>query len=113
MLHFVGSSEKIRRESFTEDFEGHPETVFHATFGNRWYTWAFNSDYWSTFENPAFGFEWREQTSSGNQRASKWESISDMESDDEEDISIGSSSDRMILGLPLSGPLKMEDVKSA
>ncbi|OWM76397.1 uncharacterized protein LOC116211296 [Punica granatum] len=111
--HYKKMKRKIRRESFTEDFEGHPETIFHATFGNRWYTWSFNSEQSSTFENPAFGFEWRERGSSRNQRASRWESISDVESDDEEEISIGSSSDRTILGLPPRGPLKLEDVKSA
>ncbi|KAK4774019.1 hypothetical protein SAY87_029038 [Trapa incisa] len=111
--HYKKMKRKIRRESFTEDLDGQPETIFHATFGNRWYTWSFNSEYSSTFEDPSFGFEWRESTSSGNQRTSKWESISDVESDDEEEISIGSSSDRTILGLPPRGPLKIEDVKSA
>ncbi|KAK4781018.1 hypothetical protein SAY87_017124 [Trapa incisa] len=112
MLQLIGSSRKIRRGSFNEDFEVQPETIFHAAISNRWYTWAFNWERSSTFENPS-GFEWRDNSSSGNQRTSKWESISDMESDDEEEIFTGSSSDRTMLGLPPIGPLKMEDVKSA
>ncbi|KAB5511938.1 hypothetical protein DKX38_028966 [Salix brachista] len=30
---------KLREESSAED-SGEPETVFHATFGSRWYTWS-------------------------------------------------------------------------
>ncbi|CAL0327575.1 unnamed protein product [Lupinus luteus] len=99
---------KIRRESFTEEIDGHPEQVFHATFGNRWYTWSFNNMKEPSSEHSTSGFEWKQHSS----RTNKWKSASDIESDDDS-CYVGSSSDRTILGLPPTGPLKIEDVKNA
>ncbi|XVE83291.1 hypothetical protein DITRI_Ditri16bG0076400 [Diplodiscus trichospermus] len=99
---------RSRRESFSEDFD-HPETIFQATFGNKWYTWSFKGD---SFQNSESGFEWREKSGWTNQRTKEWETTSETESDDEL-YAVGSSSDRAILGLPLTGPLKIEDVKNA
>ncbi|KAJ1429713.1 DnaJ domain containing protein [Sesbania bispinosa] len=99
---------KIRRESFFEDFDGNPEQIFQATFGNRWYTWSF-SNLKGSSEYSTSGFEWREHSD----RTNKWKSTSDAESDDDGSCSVGSSSDRSILGLPPTGPLKIEDVKTA
>ncbi|KAE9587330.1 hypothetical protein Lal_00004516 [Lupinus albus] len=99
---------KIRRESFTEEIDGHPEQVFHATFGNRWYTWSFNNMKGPYSEHSTSGFEWKRHSS----RTNKWKSASDIESDDDS-CCVGSSSDRTILGLPPTGPLKIEDVKNA
>lgn len=101
---------KLKRESFSDD-ENHPETIFHATYGKRWYTWSFNSQRDSSFQDSASGFEWREH-SSWKDRSKRWENSSDIESDDEQ-CTIGSCSDRKILGLPSTGPLKTEDVKKA
>ncbi|XP_050208317.1 uncharacterized protein LOC126657648 [Mercurialis annua] len=102
------SRSKSRKESFSEDDD--PETMFQATFGNRWYTWSFNA---SSFQRSTFGFEWREEHSNQtHHRNKKWNSRSDTESDDEP-CSIGSCHDRRILGLPANGPLKIEDVKNA
>ncbi|KAK7350860.1 hypothetical protein VNO77_09874 [Canavalia gladiata] len=99
---------KIRRESFSEDFDGHHEQIFHATFGNRWYTWSFNN--WrGGSEHSTSGFEWREHSN----RTNKWKTASDAENDDDDMCCVGSSSDRTILGLPSTGPLKIEDVKNA
>ncbi|XP_020535954.1 uncharacterized protein LOC105636607 isoform X2 [Jatropha curcas] len=99
---------KIRREGFCEDSDG-PETVFNATFGNRWYTWSFHK---STFQGSTSGFEWREQPNWTKHRDEESDVGSETESDSE-CCSVGSSDDRVMLGLPPSGPLRIEDVKNA
>ncbi|XP_030543813.1 uncharacterized protein LOC115750527 isoform X2 [Rhodamnia argentea] len=103
---------KFRRESFSEDLDDYPETVFQATFGNRWYTWSCNSRHSFTSENASSGFQWKENFKWGNRRTREWETASETELDDES-IRIGSVSDRKMLGLPTTGPLKIEDVKNA
>ncbi|XP_004502898.1 uncharacterized protein [Cicer arietinum] len=107
------TTRKIRRESFCEDVDGHPEQIFQATFGNRWYTWSFSNMRGSSSEQSTYGFEWRENAS----RTNKWKTASDDENDDNDkddnSCCVGSSSDRTILGLPPTGPLKIEDVKNA
>ena len=105
-------SGKIRKESFSEEFDDHSETIFQATFGNRWYTWSFGNWQGSSFENSTSGFQWREDPNWTKSRTRKWERESDIESDDES-CYVGSCSDRTILGLPPTGPLKIEDVKNA
>ncbi|KAA3473491.1 DnaJ subfamily B member 6 [Gossypium australe] len=103
---------KFRRESFSDDFD-HPERIFQAKFGNKWYTWSSGGD--KSFKNPDSGFEWREKSGWTNQRTKEWENTSDSESESEEEKSydVGSCSDREILGLPRAGPIKIEDVKNA
>ncbi|KAI6699770.1 hypothetical protein NL676_014094 [Syzygium grande] len=64
---------KFRRESFCEDLDDHPETVFQATFRNRWYTWSFNLRQSSAFENASSGFQWRDDINWGNRRIKEWE----------------------------------------
>ncbi|KAF7840066.1 chaperone DnaJ domain protein [Senna tora] len=113
---------KIRRESFCEDFDGHPETIFHATFGNRSSTWSFCDWRGSSFGNSTSGFDHRRErehsnwTNRSNTRNRKWINESDAETEDDDVdscCSVGLLSDRTILGLPPSGPLKIEDVKNA
>ncbi|XP_039002861.1 uncharacterized protein LOC120129426 [Hibiscus syriacus] len=102
---------KLKRESFSEEFD-HPERIFQAKFGSKWYTWSSGEGH--SFKNPESGFEWREKSGWTNQRTRGWEGASDAESDeDDEPYSVGSCSDREILGLPQTGPLKIEDVKNA
>lgn len=108
---FITYSGKIKRESFSEDFDS--ETMFHATFGNRCYTWSFRNRQGPSCENSTSGFEWREHSDWTNSRSRKWKSASDAESDNDDSCCVGSSSDRTILGLPPVGPLKIEDVKNA
>ncbi|KAK4264806.1 hypothetical protein QN277_025936 [Acacia crassicarpa] len=86
---------KIRRESFCEDKDG-PDTIYCARREREHSRWANRS------------------------RTRKWtlasddESASDVESDDDiHSCRVGLLSDRTILGLPLTGPLKVEDVKKA
>lgn len=107
---------KIRRHSFCEEEpDGQPEQIFHATFGSRSYTWSFCNTNGSSSKHSTYGFEWREHTNKTN--TNKWKSASDDEDDgndkDDDSCRVGSSSDRTILGLPPTGPLKIEDVKIA
>lgn len=99
------------KSDFEEDFNVHPETIFQAAFGKRCYTWSFNSRHDSSFKDSSSGFEWRENPS-WKHRSKSWGSSSESESDDVS-YTIGSCSDRTILGLPPAGPLKIEDVKKA
>ncbi|XP_022752259.1 uncharacterized protein LOC111300988 [Durio zibethinus] len=96
-------------ESFSDDCD-HPDTIFEATFGNKWYTWSPRGDY--SFQTSESGFEWRENSGWTNQRTKEWETTSETESEDEL-YAVGTHSDRAILGLPPTGPLKIEDVKNA
>ncbi|XAR62319.1 hypothetical protein NMG60_11017039 [Bertholletia excelsa] len=110
--HHKKMRRKFKRESFSYDSDEHPDTIFQATFGNRWYTWSFKSWKESYFQNSTNEFEWRDNANWTNSRDRKWCNESDIESDDES-CDVGSSSDRIILGLPTKGPLKIEDVKNA
>ncbi|XP_058180477.1 uncharacterized protein LOC131298975 isoform X2 [Rhododendron vialii] len=103
---------KFRQESFSDDFDAHPERMFQAKFGNRWYTWSFKLGEESHNQTTANGFEWRDHTNWTNSKYRDWRNTSDIESDDELCV-VGSSADRTILGLPPKGPLKIEDVKIA
>ncbi|KAK4256765.1 hypothetical protein QN277_006449 [Acacia crassicarpa] len=108
---------KSKRETFSEDFDFDSETTFQATFGNRCYTWSFRNWQESFSEHSTSGFEWREHSNwtKSNSKTRKWKSASDAESDDDCDYScyVGSQSERNVLGLPSTGPLKLEDVKNA
>ncbi|TYH95438.1 hypothetical protein ES332_A12G105600v1 [Gossypium tomentosum] len=97
------------RKIFSNDFD-HPETIFHAVFGKKCYTWSFSGDF--TFRSSESGFEWREKSDWTNQRTEEWEPSSESELVDES-YAVGSCSDRAILGLPPTGRLKLEDVKKA
>ncbi|GAB4848288.1 hypothetical protein Ancab_002954 [Ancistrocladus abbreviatus] len=101
---------KFRREFFSED-DDHPETIFNATFGNRWYTWAFNSWHSSAFQSSTAGFHWKEDSTDRDDQYEESDT-SETKSDDEA-CYVGFHSDRRILGLPLNGPLAIEDVKNA
>ncbi|KAL2339410.1 hypothetical protein Fmac_007350 [Flemingia macrophylla] len=100
---------KIRRESFCEDIDDHPEQIFEATFGNRCYTWSFSNWRSASSKHSTSGFEWREHSNTTN----KWKNESDVEDDADDSCCVGSRLDRTTLGLPPTGPLKIEDVKNA
>lgn len=106
------NSGKFRQESFSDDFDAHPERIFQATIGNRCYTWSFKSWEESHNQTTTNGFEWRDRGNWNDSKYREWQNASDIESDDESYV-VGSSSDRTILGLPPKGPLKIEDVKIA
>lgn len=101
-----------RNPSFVED-DFDVESIFRSAFGgDRIFYWSFIND-----ENP----QWRSRDGFSNFRKSwKWrhqnenEYDSSTESESESDQSYsGLVSDRLALGLSASGPLKLEDVKTA
>nr|GEV85682.1 hypothetical protein [Tanacetum cinerariifolium] len=101
---------KSKKGSIYDDFDD-PGMHFRATFGNRQHSWSFQSWEESFYQSQTSGFKWREEPD----RRNKWRTISDDESDEDDDQPsvIGSHSDRTALGLPINGPLKIEDVKIA
>lgn len=102
---------KSKKGSIYDDFDDDPGTHFRATFGNRRYSWSFKSWEESFYQSQTSGFEWREESD----RRNKWRTISDDESDEDDDQPsvVGSHTDRIALGLPINGPLKIDDVKNA
>ncbi|GAB2294604.1 hypothetical protein Dimus_028803 [Dionaea muscipula] len=98
---------QLRKEKFVED-DDHGQTIFQARFGDRFYTWAFNS----SFQSSTTGFDWRRASTHTSREYEEWECDSETESDDEASHA-GCHSDRRTLGLPPNGPLKIEDVKNA
>lgn len=106
-----GNKRRKRKESFSTDYDVHPETIFQATFGNRCFTWTFRSWEDSNFQNHTYGFEWRDGSNQTSNRR-EWKT-SEADTDDDEAVAVGSYADRTTLGLPPRGPLKMEDVKNA
>lgn len=95
---------------YGEDDCGHPETIFEAVSGgHKGFTWSHAS--WENFHfnYSTSGCEWSNE--------SRWEKAGKRvwnESDVYDNASdVGSHSDRVTLGLPPTGPLKLDDVKSA
>lgn len=110
--HQKRNKSKPKKGNSFEEFEDDPGMHFQATFGNRWYSWSFKSWEESFSQSQTSGFEWREDSNGTNSR-SKWRTASDDESDDDKAYAIGSHSDRITLGLPTTGPLKIDEVKNA
>uniref|UniRef100_A0A1D1Y5S8 DnaJ subfamily A member 1 n=1 Tax=Anthurium amnicola TaxID=1678845 RepID=A0A1D1Y5S8_9ARAE len=134
-----GSKRKKNKWSFCSDDDNMcSDTVFQATFGNRCYTWSFRP--WNDVHsrNRLAGFEWRDGSNwTENSRVSEssesdddsswtktkrtWQRESDFDDDDNDNDdghdkelrTIGSYSHRLTLGLPPTGPLKLDDVKTA
>ncbi|OAY78499.1 hypothetical protein ACMD2_15781 [Ananas comosus] len=95
-----------------EDDFIHPGSVFETVFGrHRGFAWSYIL--WENFRlnDTKFTFKWSDE--SRRQKAQKriW-SESDDDSDDES-TNVGSQAHRVTLGLPLTGPLKLDEVKSA
>ncbi|KAL5714942.1 hypothetical protein ACHQM5_016837 [Ranunculus cassubicifolius] len=99
---------KARRMNFCEDFEDDSGNVFEATFGNKRYTWS-SRPFWA--EEPT-EFVWRDKSKWTRNKTRVWDSTSETD-EDVKPCFVGSYSDRMTLGLPPTGPLKIDDVKSA
>ncbi|KAL8134252.1 uncharacterized protein LOC141712853 [Apium graveolens] len=102
---------QYRKNSPFEDCDGYSETFFQANFGCRCYTWSYRSAKEPSFQSSSSGFEWREHSQWTNSNR-EWDAAHETYSD-KESCFPGSSSDRTILGLPITGPLKIEDVKTA
>lgn len=95
--------------------EGNTEDDFDAgatyKFDNKWReAWTNQSQKASYSRDSASGFQWREGWSwtTQSQRSKTWNDESCGEP-----LIVGSQSDRDALGLPVVGPLKLEDVKNA
>nr|GLL19598.1 uncharacterized protein LOC109174690 isoform X1 [Ipomoea trifida] len=94
-----------------EDWNEHPAKIFQATFGDKWYTWSHKPRKEYSFDGSKAQFHHGEETEwSGRQY--NWDNGSDTKYNTESCI-VGSYSERSILGLPIRGPLKIEDVKNA
>ncbi|KAF9601588.1 hypothetical protein IFM89_020504, partial [Coptis chinensis] len=111
---FIFSRGNRRRKKFCADSDEESDNVFRATFGNRCYTWSFRDWDEPSFQTSSAEFEWRDQSRWNKNRRRVWDSASDIDDDDVDDKSciVGSYSDRMVLGLPPTGPLKIDFVKS-
>lgn len=97
------------KPSFYDDDNFEPrQRIFEAAFGaHEGFTWGFSS--WGNYaENPIPGFEWKEEPKEKTQR--KIWNESDAEDDTADMIP---DTYRQTLGLPLAGPLKLDDVKCA
>ncbi|PIA41122.1 hypothetical protein AQUCO_02300134v1 [Aquilegia coerulea] len=97
-------------EDFYADFEEHPETIFREAFGNKYNSWWWQEPY---FQRTSAECEWRNQSNWTRDKRRVRDSTSESDKDEKKSCNIGSSSDRKTLGLSLTGPLKIEDVKSA
>ncbi|KAL5995659.1 hypothetical protein ACLOJK_025726 [Asimina triloba] len=111
--HSNRNKRRQHHASLSDDSDGYPGKIFEATFGGRCFTWSFSSCENSHFQNSTPGFEWREDSHWKKSKRRKWETSETDDDYDDEPAVVGSHSDRTTLGLPLTGPLKMEDVKSA
>ncbi|KAH9612409.1 hypothetical protein KSS87_010845 [Heliosperma pusillum] len=104
-----GHQNKGRRGfSFCEDGDDDVETVFRSAFGDRFFFWSYvNEDYpngrRSSRHSKSHKFSWR------------WRDQSQDEYDytPEDTQKSNLASERTALGLSASGPLKLEDVKTA
>ncbi|CAN6970833.1 unnamed protein product [Brassica rapa subsp. trilocularis] len=102
-------TKRWHREGNTDDdFEADATNKFENKWREAWTNQSQKSSYSYSRDS---GFQWREGWSwtTQSQRSKAW---NNNESCDEP-LMVGSQSDRKALGLPLAGPLKLEDVKNA
>ncbi|XP_051126972.1 uncharacterized protein LOC127248590 [Andrographis paniculata] len=92
---------KLHRRRRREDEDD--ERIFHGTFGKGGFNW--------TFRPSEMGFNWTKSSGWNYSRFHAQDCRSRIEYDNS--CTIGTYADRKILGLPISGALKMEDVKTA
>ncbi|XP_010911983.1 uncharacterized protein [Elaeis guineensis] len=95
---------------YDEDDCGHPETIFEAVFGgHKGFTWSYASRENFHFNHSTSGSEWSNRT----RWEKAWKRVWNDSDVYDDSTNVGSHSDRVTLGLPPTGPLKLEDVKSA
>ncbi|KAL8538346.1 hypothetical protein ACS0TY_000365 [Phlomoides rotata] len=87
-----------RRENLCEDSDYDPERIFYATFGKH------------GFRTSGKGFDWAENSGWTNHRFDEQDAKSRTES---HPFYLGTYADRKTLGLPTTGRLSIEDVKTA
>lgn len=96
-----------------EDYEDeHPEKIFQATFGEKSYTWSFKPWKEFSYESKRTQIHHEEETEWNGRQQNK-HNRSDTNDNHSESYIVGSYSERSILGLPVRGPLKIEEVKNA
>ncbi|XP_021713943.1 uncharacterized protein LOC110682041 isoform X2 [Chenopodium quinoa] len=100
---------KFRKGFASEDDDDHPEHIFQASFGNRWYSWSWAG---TSHRSTPPGFDWRESYYNTRDHQKEWKTAYESDLEDEA-FNVGSRSDRAVLGLPQNGPLKLKDVKTA
>ncbi|KAH0909236.1 hypothetical protein HID58_032557 [Brassica napus] len=101
-------TKRWHREGNTDDdFEADATNKFENTWREAWTNQSQKSSYSYSRDS---GFQWREGWSwtTQSQRSKAWNN-----DHCDEPLVVGSQSDRKALGLPLAGPLKLEDVKNA
>ncbi|THU68763.1 hypothetical protein C4D60_Mb08t07280 [Musa balbisiana] len=108
--HGSKRSRQKKNGSYDEDYYDNPETIYETVFGGHGgFTRSFESWARCHFSKSGTQFEWKDE--------SRWENTRSRvrsESDDEDNLTdVGSHSHRVTLGLPPTGPLKLDDVKSA
>ncbi|XP_068658578.1 uncharacterized protein [Aristolochia californica] len=116
-----GHKHRQRKDGFVSDYDEDPKTFFEATFGGRCFTWSFRPSEDHPFRSSTYGFQLKNDGSNWAKSNTRYWGSSDetdetdnTEDDEDEQLcSIGSSTDRTVLGLPPTGSLKLEDVKSA
>lgn len=101
-----------RGYSFCEDDDDDDvETIFRSAFGDQFFFWSFvNDDYpnWRNSSRRANSYKTSWKRRQQNEDENEYEYIS------EDDTSKSNlASERVILGLSASGPLKLDDVKNA
>ncbi|XP_064976289.1 uncharacterized protein LOC103994290 isoform X2 [Musa acuminata AAA Group] len=108
--HGSKRSRQKKNSSYDEDYYDNPETIYETVFGgHRGFTWSFESWARCHFSKSGTQFEWKDESRWEKTRSRLWS-----ESDDEDNLTdVGSHSHRVALGLPPTGPLKLDDVKSA
>ncbi|PIA41124.1 hypothetical protein AQUCO_02300135v1 [Aquilegia coerulea] len=104
---------KPRQQNFCADFDEDWETSFQAKYRKRSCKWSSRSDDGPSFQSSSAEFVWRDQSNWTSNRGRVWDSTNETDDDEVKSCIVGSYSDRLILGLPPTGPLKIEDVKNA
>lgn len=114
--HNTGKRWRSKKHFSDEDDYEWPKKTFTATIdGQKCYTWSFGS--WNNFQGSTSDYKWGDRGDDAKREKAKKRVWNESDVEDEEaeeaDIDIGSDSHRVALGLPLTGPLKLDDVKSA
>ncbi|XP_020260111.1 uncharacterized protein LOC109836573 isoform X2 [Asparagus officinalis] len=104
-----------RKQQFYDiDDDGlNPENIFTATFGGqKCYTWSFTWTENLNFNNTWRGFDFGGESKKEKAREKFWNE-SDFDEDEEPTRDVGCHAHRVTLGLPTTGPLKLDDIKNA
>lgn len=102
---------KLKKQKCYEEMDS-SDNVFRTSFRPRGCTWSYWYSRDSFSESSTAGFDWKEHP----KKSYRGQQESDIESEtdsDNENCAEDMNSERKLLGLPIRGPLKIEDVKKA